>query len=468
MKAIYTFFFVLISFSVFAQVGVGTTTPHSSAQLEVRSTTKGFLPPRLTQVQRDAIANPSAGLMVWCTDCGLNGEFSVFNGVTWMTMVSRATVTTVSSTNGTGYGSSVVVTGDITSTGTGDVSTRGVVWSTSSQTPTIALNTKSVESGSFSTGTFTATATGLTSGTTYYIRTYVTNILGTSYGNTITVTAPASISFSPTLLSGLKLWLDATDESSLTLGANRTVGSESYPTVTQWNDKSGNSNHAVLYSNRPGPIYVSSVNSTFVSNSSSYISSLSSFSNIGNNKPAVIVRGRDMSTAETLVSPVTIGNQMSFFCVIRKFADGCTFGTPENNDMSITYSTSYKHWASYANSNNLWDPSTSSIYAEPYKSNPVLCAFYNTTNATSTLVSTLNAGTPSTQVQQANVTYLNKLAFTGRFNGETSSSFICEVLVYNRALTTSEREAIEGYLAWKWGINTLLPNTHTYYAASPQ
>lgn len=50
-------------------VSVGTTaTPVSSAVLEAVSTTKGFLPPRMTNTQRLAIASPAIGLIVYCTD----------------------------------------------------------------------------------------------------------------------------------------------------------------------------------------------------------------------------------------------------------------------------------------------------------------------------------------------------------------------------------------------------------------
>ena len=71
--------------SLFAQIGIGTTSPASSAALELSSNSKGFLPPRMTYSQRNAIepAATAAGLQVWCTDCGTNGELSIFNGVYW-------------------------------------------------------------------------------------------------------------------------------------------------------------------------------------------------------------------------------------------------------------------------------------------------------------------------------------------------------------------------------------------------
>jgi uncharacterized protein (TIGR02145 family) len=70
-----------------AQVGIGTTNPISSAELDVYSTTKGFLPPRMTHAQKMGIISPVAGLLLWCTDCGSNGEMQVYNGTSWSNMI---------------------------------------------------------------------------------------------------------------------------------------------------------------------------------------------------------------------------------------------------------------------------------------------------------------------------------------------------------------------------------------------
>ena len=75
------------SSSVFSQVGIGTTTPNASAILDLTTTTQGFLPPRMTDAQKNAIATPATGLMVWCTNCGTAGELQVYNGTTWANMV---------------------------------------------------------------------------------------------------------------------------------------------------------------------------------------------------------------------------------------------------------------------------------------------------------------------------------------------------------------------------------------------
>jgi hypothetical protein len=55
------------SSSVFSQVGIGTTTPDPSAELDVTSTSKGFLLPRMTTAQRTAISTPAAGLVIYNT-----------------------------------------------------------------------------------------------------------------------------------------------------------------------------------------------------------------------------------------------------------------------------------------------------------------------------------------------------------------------------------------------------------------
>jgi hypothetical protein len=75
--------------------------------------------------------------------------------------------------------------GNITSDGGAAVTARGVCWNTNPN-PTITLSTKT--SDGTGTGTFTSSITGLLPNTTYYVRAYATNSLGTSYGNQVTLT----------------------------------------------------------------------------------------------------------------------------------------------------------------------------------------------------------------------------------------------------------------------------------------
>jgi uncharacterized protein (TIGR02145 family) len=72
-------------FSSAQNVGIGTNTP--KAALDVTSTTNGLLPPRMTYAQRNAIVNPVAGLIVYCTDCDTSGQPQFFNGTKWCNML---------------------------------------------------------------------------------------------------------------------------------------------------------------------------------------------------------------------------------------------------------------------------------------------------------------------------------------------------------------------------------------------
>lgn len=59
---------MLCMHNVFSQVGIGTTTPDASSILDIESTDKGILVPRLTSAQINAITNPANGLLVYNTD----------------------------------------------------------------------------------------------------------------------------------------------------------------------------------------------------------------------------------------------------------------------------------------------------------------------------------------------------------------------------------------------------------------
>lgn len=114
---------VLATTVSFAQVGVNTITPDPSSALDVVSTEAGFLPPRMRTVERDAIANPAKGLMIFNTDanctevyigywrslCAFNeavaGElYSPATGLIWMDKNLGASQVATSSTDAASYG----------------------------------------------------------------------------------------------------------------------------------------------------------------------------------------------------------------------------------------------------------------------------------------------------------------------------------------------------------------------------
>ncbi len=73
---------LLYTSTFFAQVGIGTTTPETTAALEVKSTEKGILIPRMIQAQRDAITNPATGLLIYQTNN--TPGFYHYNGTAWV------------------------------------------------------------------------------------------------------------------------------------------------------------------------------------------------------------------------------------------------------------------------------------------------------------------------------------------------------------------------------------------------
>ena len=109
------------------------------------------------------------------------------NEITFETISqSNATITTTDPSEVTS--SSAISGGNVTSDGGTEVTSRGVVWS-KDHNPAITLGTKTSDGSGV--GKFTSSITGLEPGTTYYVRAYVTNTLGTSYGEEVSFTTQA-------------------------------------------------------------------------------------------------------------------------------------------------------------------------------------------------------------------------------------------------------------------------------------
>ncbi|MEI6679532.1 MAG: fibronectin type III domain-containing protein, partial [Mariniphaga sp.] len=93
IKILAVIFLVLVLFTnAFSQnIGVAINSdgsaPNNSSILDVSSATKGFLPPRMTNAQKLAIASPATGLIVWCSNCGPSGELQIFNGTLWINTI---------------------------------------------------------------------------------------------------------------------------------------------------------------------------------------------------------------------------------------------------------------------------------------------------------------------------------------------------------------------------------------------
>lgn len=178
--------FVLFAENALSQVGIGTSVPASSAKLDVTSTTRGFLPPRLTYAQKIAIAIPVAGLQVWCKDCGSYGELQVYNGTTWTNMIGEAASAAVPDAP-----TSLLATAgnaQVSVAFTGSVSNGG---------STITGYTVTSSPGSFTaTGTNSPiVVAGLTNGTSYTFTMVATNAVGNSVASVVSAAVTPAVPF---------------------------------------------------------------------------------------------------------------------------------------------------------------------------------------------------------------------------------------------------------------------------------
>ena len=101
MKQILLFIlvFLWITATINAQVGINTdnSAPDNSAMLDVKSTNKGFLPPRITLTQRNGMVSPATGLIIFNTDCN---DIQYYNGAGWIPLGNNGILATPGSFTG--------------------------------------------------------------------------------------------------------------------------------------------------------------------------------------------------------------------------------------------------------------------------------------------------------------------------------------------------------------------------------
>ena len=91
-------------------------------------------------------------------------------------------------------------------------------------------------------------------------------------------------------------------------------------------------------------------------------------------------------------------------------------------------------------------------------------AFYSWTGTTTNVG--IN-GTTSTAGSQSGYGSTNSTVRICWDNGQTTTTYLGEIILFSRVINTSERQQLEGYLAWKWGLQPSLPTTHPYYKFRP-
>src|SRR6516162_8516497 len=101
---------VQISSSQSVTINTDGSLPSTSAMLDVKSTTKGFLIPRMTMVQRNAIASPATGLLIFQTD--VVPGFYYYSGSGWINLSLASSVWSLSGNSGTNPSNDFIGTTD--------------------------------------------------------------------------------------------------------------------------------------------------------------------------------------------------------------------------------------------------------------------------------------------------------------------------------------------------------------------
>ena len=170
MKNVFTLLAaVLITATTYAQVGINNENPDASAALDITSTTKGLLMPRMTNAQRQAISNPAAGLQVFVTDFD-GGSFMFYDGTKWGTL--SFTKTPDAPTIGTAVAADAQATVSFTAPSS-DGGSAITSYTATSSPDGITGTLSQAGSGSI-------TVTGLTNYTAYTFTVTATNAIGTS------------------------------------------------------------------------------------------------------------------------------------------------------------------------------------------------------------------------------------------------------------------------------------------------
>jgi hypothetical protein len=232
-------------------------------------------------------------------------------------------------------------------------------------------------------------------------------------------------------IPGVGLWLDAADSATITFG----TGSN----IAQWNDKSGNSRHVYQSTGSAQPTLLSGALNTRPVVSFNAGLSLSNgintfaVSNLSNlTIYAVTSLGRVIQWAE---SGGWGGVIMRVFQTLGRvrFGTGVSSRADFGEEWGVDLGTSY---------NLVRTSFTSGVGVIDL-------------NATQSSISNF----PVTSIRNTSNTFVVGGSLTGSV---ASTDNIAELIVISNALTSTQRQQVEGYLVWKWGIESKLPVGHPY------
>jgi hypothetical protein len=244
-------------------------------------------------------------------------------------------------------------------------------------------------------------------------------------------------SFTPTSIAGCQLWLDAADTSSMSFSSGSNIN--------QWRDKSGLTNHATGVNS---PVLSGNAISTYqavTSTTNQYFTGSTSVTGTTVTVFSIAKTTRTLPNASSDQRLVSLANGAN---VDYGRADGVIALFNQGGTSSIA----------------TWR--LSSVAASGITQNvafQAVCKYDGTTGYI------WKDGTSGGSSASSGTFAVTKYGIGNQANptAEYWIGSIGEVLIYNVALGDTPRQQIEGYLAWKWGLQSSLPAGHPYKSASP-
>lgn len=255
---------------------------------------------------------------------------------------------------------------------------------------------------------------------------------------------PTTTPFDPRIISGIFGWYD---------GADSTTISGAAP-MTQWNDKSGN---GYDLTSGTGPSRVATSNNpcgfdiVFSSGSNQFISKTSGISLTG------------VTTFSCFVVLKDLGDVTNFgrFVSAGTVSDG---STTDNTGFLIFHQTTNASVdiRKFQGAGTPYSSVTHSASVSSPSASYSIISFTSGTQLASFLNGTQLASSPTSLTSP---TYAFTQFAIGRnvSTGSPLNGIVNEVVTYTTTLTPTQRRQVEGYLAWKWGLQSSLPTTHPYY-----
>jgi hypothetical protein len=234
--------------------------------------------------------------------------------------------------------------------------------------------------------------------------------------------------FTPSELT-TSLWLDAYDEDTIT---------ESSGSVSAWNDKSGNDNHAVQV--------------------------------VGANQPTISGNSMDFdginqyfTCADSPSLSLTSSFSVFFVLDVDIFNGGNMLSKDANNTYRFRVEANQKPWTLINDGTIVTETATSTIDSDTN----ILMHYFDAGNSLGFYGNGTSLGESATSKTNIQDTSGEVKIGTYISGDEQFDGALSEILIIPELVSTLTRQKVEGYLAWKWGLEDKLPSDHPHKSAPP-